>query len=177
MRRHAVMSSGQIAQSTLGFIKVFTLPDSIRFLRNFHSSTPRSMGARPQVVEEFMSIADGQTVLRGGGDAAAAGVVVDARLSVSRIGSRAFPPALEGLAPQIRPVGSRSSAIFLSRPLCYCAAVQICRRLPADATPHNATSGGSNQGFCRQRCRSVNAEAYRHIMSPHSAPAVGHHAL
>ena len=51
-----------------------------------------------------MSIADGQTVLRGdaGGDVAASGVSVDARLSVSRIGSRAFPPALETLAPQIR---------------------------------------------------------------------------
>lgn len=49
-----------------------------------------------------MSIADGQTVLRhtGGGDTE--GVSVDARLSVSRIGSRAFPLALEALAPQIR---------------------------------------------------------------------------
>lgn len=55
-----------------------------------------------QVVEEFMSLADGQTVLRPGGGDAAAGVSVDAALSVSRIGSRAFPPALEALAPQIR---------------------------------------------------------------------------
>lgn len=58
-----------------------------------------------QVVEEFMSIADGQTVLRaGGGEAGSGGVSVDPRLSVSRIGSRAFPPALEVLAPQIRHV-------------------------------------------------------------------------
>jgi F0F1-type ATP synthase alpha subunit len=51
-----------------------------------------------------MSIADGQTVLRHavGGDVDTEGVAVDARLSVSRIGSRAFPPALEALAPQIR---------------------------------------------------------------------------
>ena len=48
-----------------------------------------------------MSIADGQTVLVGGGDPAA-GVAVDARLSVSRIGSRAFPPALQALAPHLR---------------------------------------------------------------------------
>lgn len=58
-----------------------------------------------QVVEEFMSLTDGQTVLRcgdGGGGASGAGVSVDAALSVSRIGTRAFPPALEALAPQIR---------------------------------------------------------------------------
>lgn len=55
-----------------------------------------------QVVEEFMSIADGQTVLRHTGGSDTEGVSVDARLSVSRIGSRAFPPALEALAPQIR---------------------------------------------------------------------------
>lgn len=58
-------------------------------------------GVRTEVVEEFMSIADGQTVLRAG-DAGSVGVSVDPRLSVSRIGSRAFPPALEALAPQIR---------------------------------------------------------------------------
>ena len=55
-----------------------------------------------QVVEELMSIADGQVVLeRDRGDAGAS-VGVDARLSVSRIGSRAYPPALATLAPSIR---------------------------------------------------------------------------
>ena len=49
-----------------------------------------------------MSITDGQVVLRprpGGSDSP---ILVDPRLSVSRIGSRAYPPALEDLATQIR---------------------------------------------------------------------------
>ena len=46
-----------------------------------------------------MSIADGQVVLQKDADAA---VGVDARLSISRVGSRAYPPALATLAPSIR---------------------------------------------------------------------------
>ncbi|KAK9792239.1 hypothetical protein WJX73_003401 [Symbiochloris irregularis] len=52
-----------------------------------------------EVVEELMSIADGQVVLHKDADAT---VGVDARLSISRIGSRAYPPALAALAPSIR---------------------------------------------------------------------------
>ena len=52
-----------------------------------------------QVMEELMSIADGQVVLERAADAT---VGVDARLSISRIGSRAYPPALANLAPSIR---------------------------------------------------------------------------
>lgn len=48
-----------------------------------------------------MSIADGQVVLMGGRDLST-GVEVDPRLSVSRIGTYAFPPALKPLAPRIR---------------------------------------------------------------------------
>lgn len=48
-----------------------------------------------------MSIADGQTVLEGGREVSD-GMVVDARLSVSRIGSRAFPPEFGNSAPQLR---------------------------------------------------------------------------
>ncbi len=50
----------------------------------------------------MMSICDGQVVLRPGRDASTQGVVVDPQLSVSRIGSRAFYPAMETLAPAVR---------------------------------------------------------------------------
>ncbi len=53
-----------------------------------------------QVVEEFMSIADGQVVLQREDGGAAVGV--DPQASVSRIGSRAYPPALADLAVQLR---------------------------------------------------------------------------
>lgn len=56
---------------------------------------------RTEVVEEFMSIADGQTVLTASPDVSQ-GVVVDARLSVSRIGNRAFPPEFGVTASQLR---------------------------------------------------------------------------
>ena len=49
-----------------------------------------------------MSITDGQVVLRPRPGGADAPISVDPRLSVSRIGSRAYPPALETLATQIR---------------------------------------------------------------------------
>ena len=48
-----------------------------------------------------MSIADGQVVLAHD-DQSGSAVGVDARLSISRIGARAYPPALAGLAPSIR---------------------------------------------------------------------------
>ena len=47
-----------------------------------------------------MSIADGQVVLRR--DAATGMVSVDPQASISRIGSRAYPPALADLAVQLR---------------------------------------------------------------------------
>jgi F0F1-type ATP synthase alpha subunit len=53
-----------------------------------------------QVVEEFMSIADGQVVLQR--EAGSGRVSVDPQASVSRIGSRAYPPALADLAVQLR---------------------------------------------------------------------------
>ena len=49
-----------------------------------------------------MSIADGQVVLEERPDVCTRGITVDPKASVSRIGSRAFPGALEPLAPQIR---------------------------------------------------------------------------
>ena len=66
-----------------------------------------------QIVEEFMSITDGQVVLQPPlGQAPAAEDVgssrmpletnVDPRASISRIGSRAHPPALATLAPELR---------------------------------------------------------------------------
>lgn len=53
-----------------------------------------------QVVEEFMSIADGQVVLQR--ESGSGRVTVDPQASVSRIGSRAYPPALADLAVQLR---------------------------------------------------------------------------
>ena len=57
-----------------------------------------------------MSITDGQVVLlpRPGGPGAP--INVDPRLSVSRIGTRAYPPALATLAPQIRCAAGVSAA-------------------------------------------------------------------
>jgi F0F1-type ATP synthase alpha subunit len=53
-----------------------------------------------QVIEEFMSITDGQIVVRKQDGV----VVVDPELSVSRIGVRAYPPAMRILAPQVSPL-------------------------------------------------------------------------
>lgn len=47
-----------------------------------------------------MSIADGQVVLRRDADTGA--VSVDPQASISRIGARAYPPALADLAVQLR---------------------------------------------------------------------------
>ena len=55
-----------------------------------------------EVVEEFMSMADGQVILEHARDVATGGPKVDARLSVSRIGSRAYAPALADLASLVR---------------------------------------------------------------------------
>ena len=55
-----------------------------------------------EVVEEFMSMADGQVVLEPSRDGATGGPKVDARLSVSRIGARAYAPALADLASLVR---------------------------------------------------------------------------
>lgn len=55
-----------------------------------------------EVVEEFMSMADGQLVLEHTRDGTTGGPKVDARLSVSRIGSRAYAPALADLASLVR---------------------------------------------------------------------------
>jgi F-type H+-transporting ATPase subunit alpha len=57
---------------------------------------------RTEVVEEFMSITDGQIVLRAVRDGPTGGVSVNPQLSVSRIGSRAYAPAIASLAPQVR---------------------------------------------------------------------------
>eukprot|EP00775_Hariotina_reticulata_P002752 gene2752-3047_t len=65
---------------------------------------------KTETVEEFISISDGQVVLEPGmtslsGDQGAVGPVpysVNPKLSVTRIGSRAYYKALELLAPQIR---------------------------------------------------------------------------
>jgi len=55
---------------------------------------------RTEAVEEFMSIADGQAVfVRAPGGGAPR---VDAAASVSRVGARAYPPALRSIAPSIR---------------------------------------------------------------------------
>ena len=57
---------------------------------------------RTEVVEEFMSITDGQIVLRQARDVPTGGVSVNPQLSVSRIGARAYSPAVASLAPQVR---------------------------------------------------------------------------
>jgi F-type H+-transporting ATPase subunit alpha len=72
-----------------------------------------SQELRTEIVEEFMSIVDGQIVLKRPSEVGMdmkekdrskphAGVHVDPRASLSRIGSRAHPPALVDLAPTIR---------------------------------------------------------------------------
>ena len=57
---------------------------------------------RTEVVEEFMSMTDGQIVLKGARDEASGGVLIDPQLSVSRIGARAYAPAIAELASLIR---------------------------------------------------------------------------
>jgi F0F1-type ATP synthase alpha subunit len=49
-----------------------------------------------QVIEEFMSITDGQIVVRKEDGI----VTVDPEFSVSRIGVRAYPPVMKVLAPR-----------------------------------------------------------------------------
>ena len=53
-----------------------------------------------EVVEEFISIADGQMVL---GERSASGpYVVNPKLSITRVGTRAYHKALVDIAPQVR---------------------------------------------------------------------------
>lgn len=68
-------------------------------------SAPRPLGpneVRTEVIEELMSISDGQAVLQSTRDIVTGGAIVDPELSFSRIGARALAPALEALAPQVR---------------------------------------------------------------------------
>ena len=67
-----------------------------------HQEAVEQHDLNTEVVEEFMSMADGQVVLEHARDAATGGPKVDARLSVSRIGSRAYAPALADLASLVR---------------------------------------------------------------------------
>ena len=53
-----------------------------------------------QVIEELMSIADGQVVFHR--DIETGTVSVNPQASISRIGSRAYPPALAELAVDLR---------------------------------------------------------------------------
>jgi len=55
-----------------------------------------------ELVEEYISIADGQLVLEGPPAPLGAPYHANPRLSITRIGSRAYPRALEALATQIR---------------------------------------------------------------------------
>jgi len=57
---------------------------------------------RTEIVEEFMSMTDGQVVLEGMKDNITGGARVNAQLSVSRIGSRAYSPAISELASLVR---------------------------------------------------------------------------
>ncbi|MEW5319158.1 MAG: hypothetical protein WDW38_010327 [Sanguina aurantia] len=52
-------------------------------------------------VEEFISIADGQLVLQPRADLAGP-YVINPRLSITRIGTRAYPRAMDSLAPRVR---------------------------------------------------------------------------
>jgi F0F1-type ATP synthase alpha subunit len=67
-----------------------------------HQEASEQHDLNTEIVEEFMSMADGQVVLEHARDAATGGPKVDARLSVSRIGSRAYAPALADLASLVR---------------------------------------------------------------------------
>eukprot|EP00210_Caulerpa_lentillifera_P008455 g8067.t1 len=54
------------------------------------------------IIEELMSIADGQIVLEDEIDGGGGGVSIDPLLSVSRLGTRVYASGMENLAPQIR---------------------------------------------------------------------------
>jgi F0F1-type ATP synthase alpha subunit len=64
------------------------------------SETHSARVVRTEVVEEFMSIADGQAVFVR--DSPTSPPCVDPASSVSRIGARAYPPALRALGPAVR---------------------------------------------------------------------------
>ncbi len=69
-------------------------------LMNNDTDSPYDLST--EVVEEFMSMADGQLVLQNVRDSVTGGPRVDPRLSVSRIGSRAYAPAIADLASLVR---------------------------------------------------------------------------
>ena len=85
------------------------------------------MGTALQVIEELMSIADGQVVLRR--DAATGMVSVDPQASISRIGSRAYPPALADLAVQLRFELAQVGAADAGPPIVLCKVSRGQRRL------------------------------------------------
>ena len=64
-------------------------------------STPLAQGEiATEVIEEFISISDGQLVLT---ESLLEGCYqVNPRLSITRVGTRAYPKALEEIAPQVR---------------------------------------------------------------------------
>jgi len=55
-----------------------------------------------EIVEEFMSLTDGQIVLEGTRDSCTGSMVINPAASVSRIGNRAYEPALVEVATPIR---------------------------------------------------------------------------
>ena len=57
---------------------------------------------RTEIVEEFMSMTDGQVVLYGTRDQSTGGARIDPQLSVSRIGGRAYSPAISEIASLVR---------------------------------------------------------------------------
>ena len=66
------------------------------------SEGPPEGAVRTEVVEEWMSITDGQVVMTCGTQGAEGGARIDPQLSVSRVGARAHFPATALLAPAVR---------------------------------------------------------------------------
>ena len=96
---------------------------------------------RTEVVEELLSIADGQVVLMASRDPATGGVSVDPQLSLSRIGSRAYNAAMEALAPQ---VGGLGASLADWKILQLCSPVTVSAALtPLTLTGAGAAGAGS----------------------------------
>jgi hypothetical protein len=115
------------------------------------------------VVEELMSIADGQVVLQR--DMSSGQVTVDPQTSVSRIGTRAYAPALSDLAVQLRfdlaqarvfPMGIPSSPALL---LCTHGAVDEtgCLAQSGDASPEGRLACSGGQTLSRRSHANVQA--------------------
>ena len=100
----------QAAQEKIAAYKHLREDQKAKLLSALESTRKSGMKARErspkelstEVVEELMSIADGQIVLQSARDKPTGGVTVDPRVSVSRIGSRALSPAVATLAPKVR---------------------------------------------------------------------------